>query len=185
VKHLRQSWPWATIFVSLLIVSSVAVHPFGTPKQFDGDKTSVDELKFPTEVAAIFTRSCVDCHSSQTAWPWYSYVAPLSWLVERDVSRGRDHMNLSEWQQYTFKEKEKLLADIASAVRNGAMPLPQYTLVHRDARLSDADRDTVYDWARRERRKLRAASLASQRSADNGARTAPSSVIKSSIEAVH
>ena len=94
-------------------------------------------------------------------------------------------MNLSEWQQYTFKEKEKLLADIASAVRNGAMPLPQYTLVHRDARLSDADRDTVYDWARRERRKLRAASLASQRSADNGARTAPSSVIKSSIEAVH
>jgi len=94
-------------------------------------------------------------------------------------------MNLSEWQQYTFKQKEKLLADIASAVKNGEMPLSQYALVHREARLSDAARNTVYDWARRERRKLRAASQVSQWSADKGAGIAPSSVTKSSIEAEH
>jgi hypothetical protein len=84
-------------------------------------------------------------------------VAPASWLVERDVQNGRQHINFSEWDQYTFKQREKLFADIASAVKNGEMPVPQYTLVHRYAKFSDADRDMVYGWARLERRKLRAA----------------------------
>jgi hypothetical protein len=67
-------------------------------------------------------------------------------------------MNLSEWQQYTFQQREKLLADVASAVKNGEMPLRQYTFIHRQAKLTDAERDLVYQWARRERRKLRAES---------------------------
>ena len=65
-------------------------------------------------------------------------------------------MNLSEWDQYTFKQREKLLADIASAVKNHEMPLPQYTLVHRDAKLLDADVDVLYAWARVERRRIKA-----------------------------
>jgi Haem-binding domain len=141
--------------VSLLAVCSIAVHPFGKPKQFDGTKLTAVDLNPPPEVAAIFKRSCMDCHSNHTVWPWYSYVAPMSWLVERDVHRGRVHMNLSDWDQYTFKQREKLLADIASAVKNREMPLPQYTLVHRQAKLSDAETDVVYGWARAERRKLK------------------------------
>ena len=65
-------------------------------------------------------------------------------------------MNLSEWNRYDFHRQEKLLADIASAVKNHEMPLPQYTLVHRDAKLSDPDTDLVYGWARVERHRLRA-----------------------------
>jgi len=111
----------------------------------------------------------MDCHSNQTVWPWYSYMAPVSWLVERDVRRGRDHLNLSEWPQYTFQQKQELLADIATAVKNGEMPLRQYTLIHRRARLSEADTDMVYTWARAERRRLRAASpLALQPSRQRG-----------------
>lgn len=64
-------------------------------------------------------------------------------------------MNLSEWNLYDFTRQQKLLADIASAVKNREMPLPQYILIHRDAKLSDADTDLVYGWARFERRKLR------------------------------
>jgi hypothetical protein len=79
----------------------------------------------------------------------------MSWLVERDVHRGRNRLNLSEWQQYTVEQQEKLLADIASAVKNREMPLTQYTLVHREAKLSDAETDLVYGWARVERRKLK------------------------------
>jgi hypothetical protein len=89
-------------------------------------------------------------------------------------------MNLSEWQQYTFQKREKLLADVASAVKNGEMPLPQYTLVHRQARLSEADKDVVYQWARRERRKLRAESVVTQDSATHG-RVQPAA----SSEALH
>ena len=67
-------------------------------------------------------------------------------------------MNFSEWQQYTLQKQQKLLADVASAVKNGEMPLRQYTFVHRQSRLTDAERDLVYQWARRERRRLRAES---------------------------
>ena len=155
---LRRCWVSIAAFATFVAVCSVAVHPFGAQKQFQGHNASIDGLKLPAEVTAILKRSCVDCHSSQTAWPWYSYVAPVSWLVERDVRRGRDHMNLSEWQQYPSQQRQKLLADIASAVKNGEMPLLQYTLVHQQARLSDAERDLVYQWARRERRRLRAES---------------------------
>ena len=94
-------------------------------------------------------------------------------------------MNVSEWQQYTFKQKQKLLADIASEVKNGDMPLSQYTLVHREAKLSDADRNLVYNWARRERRKMRAASQVSGQPAENRAGTASSSLLQSASKAVH
>jgi hypothetical protein len=79
----------------------------------------------------------------------------MSWLVERDVRRGRDHLNFSEWRRYNLNRQEKLLADIASAVKNREMPLWQYMLVHRDAKLSGADTDFMYVWARIERRKLK------------------------------
>jgi hypothetical protein len=155
---LRHRWVSIPPLAGLVAVCSSTVHPFAAPKQFQGHMASIDDLKLPTEIRAIFRRSCMDCHSSQTVWRWYSYVAPVSWLVERDVRRGRDHMNLSEWQKYTLQQRQKLLADLASTVKNPEMPLPQYTLIHREARLSEADRDLVYQWAPGERRTLRAES---------------------------
>ena len=151
-------WVLITAFATLVTVCSITVHPFGAPKQFQAHGASTDDLKLPAEITIIFKRSCMDCHSSQTTWPWYSYVAPMSWLVERDVHRGREHMNFSDWQQYTLQQRQKLLADIASAVKNGEMPLPQYTLIHQHAKLTNAETDLVYKWARSERRRLRAES---------------------------
>jgi cytochrome c len=81
----------------------------------------------------------------------------MSWLVERDVRQGRDHMNFSRWPEYSFQQQEKLLADIATALKNREMPVPQYAVIHRDARLSDAEIDIVYQWARLERRRVKAA----------------------------
>lgn len=84
----------------------------------------------------------------------------MSWLVERDVRNGRDHVNFSRWPEYSFQKQEELLADIATALKNREMPLPQYAVMHRDARLSDAELDTVYQWARVERRRMKAAARA-------------------------
>ena len=153
-----------TLFVGSLIgliaVCSIAVHPFGLIKQYGKRPVNVDDLTMPPEVKSLLGRSCTDCHSNRTIWPWYSYVAPSSWLVERDVRRGRNRMNLSNWPQYSLKQREELLADIASAVKNREMPLPQYTLMHRGARLSDRDTDILYQWARLERRRVKATLLA-------------------------
>ncbi len=142
-------------FVSLVVLSSTAVHPFGGVKQSAEFKASGEDLTMPIEVRALFVRSCMDCHSNQTVWPWYSYVAPMSWLIERDVREGRDHLNVSEWHQYTLEQQKKLLAEIATEVKNREMPLPQYTLAHRNAKLSDAETDILYGWARIERRRLK------------------------------
>lgn len=143
------------MFAALFVVCSITVHPFGAVKRVEQRADPISDLNVPPEIAAVLKRSCMDCHSNRTVWPWYSYVAPMSWLVERDVRRGRDHMNLSEWHEYSLNQRQKLLADIASAVKNHEMPLPQYTLIHRDAKLSDAEADLVYGWARVERRRLR------------------------------
>jgi hypothetical protein len=144
-------------FLILIVVCSLTVHPFGKPKKAEPDDPAlISDLKLPLQVAVVMKRSCMDCHSNQTAWPAYSYVAPVSWLVERDVKRGRDHFNLSDWPEYSLQKRQKLLADIASEVKNHEMPLPQYTLIHRHSKLSDADTDLLYDWARVERRRIKA-----------------------------
>lgn len=152
---LKHAWRWSVGFVSLLALCSAGVHPFGPVKRSVRQEVAASDLNLSPQVAAVLKRSCADCHSNQTVWPWYSYVAPMSWLVERDVRRGRDRMNLSAWHQYTLNQEEKLLADIASAVKNREMPLPQYTLLHHNAKLSNADTDLVYGWARVERRRLK------------------------------
>jgi cytochrome c len=81
----------------------------------------------------------------------------MSWLVERDVRQGRDHMNFSRWPEYSLQQQQKVLADVASALKNREMPLPQYALMHREAKLSDAEIDIIYRWARLERRRVKAA----------------------------
>jgi len=158
VKTLFFRHPWLCSggFAGLLALCSVAVHPSGSVKRSQWQAASVTDLRISPEIGTLLKRSCMDCHSNRTAWPWYSYVAPMSWLVERDVRRGRDYINLSEWDQYTSKQREKFLADIASVIKNREMPLPQYTLIHRDANLSNADTDLLYAWARAERRRLKA-----------------------------
>ena len=84
--------------------------------------------------------ACFDCHSNQTSWPWYSSVAPMSWLVQSDVDEGRSILNFSEWNRPQGEADE-----IAEAVREGEMPPLQYTLIHADARLSEAQKRALAD----------------------------------------
>ncbi len=111
------------------------------------------------EIFTVIQRSCWDCHSEATVYPWYSYIAPVSWLVENDVSRGREHLNLSKWSEYSVLRRERCLSEIANQVRDGEMPLPKYTLIHRGARLSPADVDAIFQWTQAERARLITESL--------------------------
>jgi len=91
----------------------------------------------------------------KTEWPLYSRIFPFSWLVEHDVQTARTHMNLSRWQTYDDDEKSLLLSEIGSVVRKREMPPRRYTLVHPDAKLSDAEANEIYQWRHAERRLLR------------------------------
>ncbi len=96
-------------------------------------------------VESILRRSCFDCHSNETRWPWYSNVAPASWLVVGDVNEGREAMNFSNWKD----PKRELRAEICENVREGEMPPTIYLPLHADAGLTDADKKTICDWASR------------------------------------
>jgi len=109
------------------------------------------EIQAPDQVRSLLESSCYDCHSNQTVWPWYSQVAPVSWLVYRDVKKARDELNFSLWDEYTDRRREHKLEEIEEKVSEGEMPLKFYLPLHPDARLSDADRQTLIDWARTER----------------------------------
>lgn len=98
-------------------------------------------------VAGVFARSCNDCHSNRTVWPWYSHVAPASWLVISDVNRGRKSLNFSEWSTYRAEERRKQLGEICKEVTEGEMPGFAYTIIHREAKLSTAEVGAVCRWA--------------------------------------
>ena len=106
------------------------------------------------EVAGVLKRSCMDCHSNRTDWPWYSNVAPASWFVTDHVNHGRRHLNFSRWGEYDRRRADHLLNDICRTAKSGFMPLDSYTLVHRGAQLSPADVKTLCDWAGEERGRL-------------------------------
>lgn len=101
----------------------------------------------PQEALAVLERSCFDCHSNETRWPWYAYLAPVSWLVTHDVKEGREHVNFSEWGQYDAEKVGDILKDLREEVEEGKMPLPIYLVMHGDARLSEQDKQTLYAWA--------------------------------------
>jgi hypothetical protein len=91
-------------------------------------------------VASLARSACFDCHSNETRWPWYSYVAPMSWLVARDVVEGRQHLNFSE-----FDAPQKRAKDAAEELREGEMPPWFYLPLHAEARLGDSDRAALVD----------------------------------------
>lgn len=106
-----------------------------------------EEITALPEVKAILKRACFDCHSNETIWPWYSRVAPVSWLLAWDVGEGREELNFSTWNRYSQKKREKIFKEIREEVEEGEMPPWFYLPLHPDARLSDSDRSVLRAWA--------------------------------------
>jgi hypothetical protein len=104
------------------------------------------EVPAPGPVREILRRSCYDCHSHETRWPWYARVAPVSWLIRHDVTHAQEHLNFSTWNRYDAEKQKEHLEEIAEEVEEGAMPLWYYLPLHPDARLSDADRSALVEW---------------------------------------
>ena len=113
---------------------------------FDPSHTIYATQNVPPPVKVVLERSCKNCHSNETAWPWYSNVAPFSWLVAYDVHEARKAMNLSEWGSYSAKRKEEKLEEMCDKVTNGEMPGSVYLLVHREAVVTEQERHFVCEW---------------------------------------
>lgn len=105
------------------------------------------EIDAPVNVLSILKTSCYDCHSNETNWPWYSYVAPVSFLVSGDVEKGRKRVNFSEWDKYDEKKKAKKLNGIIEVIEEGEMPLSNYIITHPEAKMDPEKIRVLKDWA--------------------------------------
>jgi hypothetical protein len=145
-KKTIAKWSLGALALALLVIQLLPVQRTNPPVEA--------EVTAPSEVMAVLRRSCYDCHSHETAWPWYSYVAPLSWLVAHDVEEGREKINFSTWGRLSDGKRNHALEEIWEEVEEGEMPLWAYTLAHRGTSLSQQDLALLRDWtapARRER----------------------------------
>ncbi len=127
----------AAIFVGLQFVpvAGIGVNP---PQQF--------KLDAPLNVEAILRKACMDCHSNETRWPWYAKLAPGSWLMARDVKKGRSRMNMSEWGDADESERKIDRENAWDQVKADQMPPWFYLPTHPDARLSDAEKALLKGW---------------------------------------
>ncbi len=137
-------WLGATLLLLQFVQIKVPPPPKAKPS---------DEIKAPKEVMAILKRSCYDCHSNHTKWPWYSKVSPISLQVNSNVRNGRRALNFSIWNQYSKEKKQKLYQKMVDALRI-KMPPVEYMLVHKEARLTPKERKMLQDWAQKELEKL-------------------------------
>jgi hypothetical protein len=109
--------------------------------------TVTQEIDAPANVLSILKTSCYDCHSNETIWPWYSYIAPVSFLVSADVENARKRVNFSEWNKYDDKKKTKKLEAIIEDVEGGVMPLSKYLIIHPEAKLDPGKIKILIHWA--------------------------------------
>lgn len=147
----------------VLVLGFVVIQFFGidrTNPAVDRAQTLEATVNVPPDIQLIMGRSCNDCHSNQTLYPWYSYIQPSGWFLKNHVDDGRRHLNFSVWNTYDAKKKSKKLEEVCDEVEAKAMPLPSYLWIHRDAVLSENDAKALCDWAKQEQEKVDAATEA-------------------------
>jgi len=106
------------------------------------------------EVMAILKTSCYDCHSNQTNYRWYSYVAPISWQIAKDVVKGREALNFSEWNTLNKRKLVRKLADIKEQLNKDVMPMKIYTFIHSDTKLNPSQKLLITDWTELETKNI-------------------------------
>ena len=136
------SYKKLSIAGGVVVLALVAIQSFRwAPTNPTSDPSASFEAvaKPPQEVASSLKRACYDCHSNQTVWPLYSHIAPVSWLVVRDVNQGRAHLNFSEWTRPGLEGEKPDMGEVCEQVQSGKMPLRSYTLLHPQAKLSNQE----------------------------------------------
>jgi Haem-binding domain len=107
-----------------------------------------DNVLIPPAVSEVLHKSCFDCHSNETNWPWYSNIAPVSWMLSHHVQEGRDHLNFSTWNETSGEKQTEIVKEVWEEVSEGKMPLGSYLLLHPKAKLSDAEKEELRIWSK-------------------------------------
>src|ERR1051326_4309651 len=133
----------AVVVAAVVFAAAQFVRPGRANPVTDPSRTIQFHAGTSSALAAVLDRSCHDCHSNRTVWPWYTEVAPLSWLMAYAVKDGRQVVNFSEWAAYPPDRQQRLLAGWCKATSQGTMPGSAWTWLRPETRLSGQDVDTI------------------------------------------
>ncbi len=134
---------WIVIAV-LVIIQFITVDKTNPPVQQDKDFLTM--IKAPTKIGNILKNACYDCHSSETKYPWYFNIAPVSWILKNHVNEGRRRINFSNWGDYNTDKQAIRLDRCIEAINEGEMPLSAYVTMHSEANLSDIQKKELIGW---------------------------------------
>lgn len=109
------------------------------------------ETQPSAQVKAILSSTCYDCHSNNTQYPWYNNISPVNYWLDHHIEEGKEHLNFSDWANYSAKRKEHKLHEIIEEVEEDEMPLPSYTITHKEARLTPEQKKMLMAWAQKTR----------------------------------
>ena len=137
----------AAVFV-VVFAAAQLIRPERTNPPTNASRTIQAQMETASGLVAVLDRACRDCHSDMTVWPWYTEIAPLSWLMAHGVSKGRMAANFSQWASYPPERRRTLLVESCRDASNGTMPGRPYTLLHPEAQLSADDVETICAAAR-------------------------------------
>jgi len=138
-----KKWSWLLLGglgVLFLGFGAIQLIPYG--HQHINPEVVLEPQWDKPETRALAQRTCFDCHSNETVWPWYSNVAPISWLIQRDVEEGRSHLNFSEWNKHQNTKMDLIAPGVIQA---GKMPPTQYLTLHPEANLSEEEKLTLIE----------------------------------------
>ncbi len=135
------------IFIGLLIIF-IVLQAFRPAKNVSGDTTRDISTNYvvPENVKTILAKACNDCHSNTTRYPWYAEIQPVSWWLGNHIKDGKRHLNFNDFTGMRIGRQYKRLADCIEQVKDGEMPLSSYTLIHKDAVLTETEKQTLYNW---------------------------------------
>ncbi|WP_288442746.1 heme-binding domain-containing protein [uncultured Chryseobacterium sp.] len=129
------------IFWTLVAFALIQFFPIDRTNQpVDKKVNFVDARKSPEKIRTLLKNACYDCHSNETVYPKYAFIAPVSWSVKSHVNEGREHLNFSVWGTYNKDLKENMLTKSVQTIQNKTMPMPGYIVYHKEANLSEAER---------------------------------------------
>jgi hypothetical protein len=135
------------LLVVLLVFAGIQFIPTNRNQSDIVPATDLMEVyNVPKKVEVIFKTSCYDCHSNNTAYPWYNKIQPVSWIMQGHIKEGKSELNFNEFGSYSERRQKSKFKSILSQVKDGEMPLASYTLMHREAKLSENEKTDLEDW---------------------------------------
>ena len=143
------------IGLSILLIAAQFIQPSLNQGSSSGAQDITKMVSVPENVMQVLKRSCYDCHSDHSTYPWYDRISPISWWVADHINDGKRELNFTQFKQNTTKRQLHKMEEIRETVEKGDMPLKSYLVMHGDAKLTDHEKNILVEWSRKAEEEIR------------------------------